>query len=64
MVEPYFIFAEKLKKEKPKKERICEEHLAVQLKQVSFYYPNSSVWALKDISLTIQKGELDRKSVV
>lgn len=57
MVEPYFIFAEKLKKEKPKKERICEEHLAVQLKQVSFHYPNSSVWALKDISLTIQKGE-------
>ena len=32
-------------------------HGAIEFKQVSFRYPNAETYALKDLSLTIQKGE-------
>ncbi len=56
MVTPFFDFIRKIKVKKVKDEQECDNTIA--LNNVSFKYPNSDDWALKDINLTIKEGEL------
>lgn len=56
MVTPFFDFIKKIKDKNIKDEQECDNTIA--LNNVSFKYPNSDVWALKDINLIIKEGEL------
>jgi ABC-type bacteriocin/lantibiotic exporter with double-glycine peptidase domain len=57
MVKPYFVFLEKAMEKSPKRSAISKKGEAVVLKNISFKYPNSDSWALKNIDLTIHQGD-------
>lgn len=59
MVKPYFVFLEKTANRSQDKKKIIEKNLGqtIVVNNISYQYPGADSWALKNINLTIKKGD-------
>lgn len=57
MVKPYFAFLEKTRKSAPNKNDKFSDDGRIELKNISYQYPNSDTWALHHIDFSIQQGD-------